>query len=158
MGPTVSFYEEIEAMRAHNDAALERLEKTCAGHARWLRDALQKKLGWPDAQIAIVDFDEPPEGARRVSGVGHVSRSGYHFGLKVAGPTDWHVVFYWTMRVLPSQKIELEGDPDPPRRTIIVDPLDASPDAAEPLAAYVRDKIRAFIDRIALATRVEEQP
>jgi hypothetical protein len=49
------------------------------------------------------------------------------------------------------QEIELEGDPEPPRRTILRGSLDDSLDAAEPLAAYVRDKIHASIDRVTLA-------
>jgi hypothetical protein len=153
-----SFYDEIEATRARNDEALAAYERTCMAHAARLRGQLQQQLGWPDAQMTLVDFDEPPAGSRRVMtpGVGHVSRDGYHFGLQVAGPVDWHIVFYWTMRISPShasRTIELEGDPDEPRRLFVVE-LDAA-NATEPLADYMREKIRAFVRRFTLAALVE---
>ena len=152
-----SFYEEIEATRARNDEALASYERACASHANRIRSGLQQALGWPDAQLALVDFDEPPDGARRAHPAGefgHVSRNGFHFGLKVSGLADWHIVFYWTMRLLPSQKVELEGDPDEPGQAVVLDLADASPAATEPLAAYVREKIRAFVDRFTLAALV----
>lgn len=152
-----SFYEEVEAKRARNDEALASYERACVSHANRIRMGLRQALGWPDAQLALVDFDEPPDGARRVhpaAEFGHVSRSGFHFGLKVSGPADWHIVFYWTMRLLSPQKIELAGDPDEPGQTVVLDLADASPAATEPLAACIREKIRAFVDRFTLAALV----
>jgi hypothetical protein len=152
-----TFYEEIAATIAQNDEALARYEETCAGYANRIRRGLQSKLDWPDGQLALVDFDEPPEGSRRASTFGHISRDGFHFGLKVSGADDWHIVFYWTMHLLPLDKVELAGDPDSPRQTIVLDLHSDDPDETEPLAAYLREKIRAFVQRFTLASLTRKE-
>jgi hypothetical protein len=150
-----TFYDEIETTRARYEERLASYERTCSEYANRLRGDLRDALGWPDAQITLVDFDEQPEGARRASTLGHVSRDGFHFGVQVAGPADWHIVFYWTMHLLPAEKIELEGDADTPRKTFVVDFREAAPGRTEPLAEYVREKVRAFVRRFTLASLVE---
>jgi hypothetical protein len=152
-----TFYEEIAATIAQNDEALKRYEETCAGYANRIRRGLHSKLDWPDEQLALVDFDEPPAGSRRASTFGHVSRDGFHFGVKVSGADDWHIVFYWTMHVLPLEKVELAGDPDNPLQTIVLDLRPHDPDEIEPLAAYLREKIRAFVQRFTLASLTRKE-